>query len=76
MELQERINEVMNDPRFFKAMVEEITMNKDSPVWMKNAFAELTEDQKVQVVKNTFAEYSKEELEKLFEKAFERFNKR
>lgn len=75
MGLQERINEVMNDPRFFRAMVEEIVQSDKSPLWMKTALEELTDDQKIQVVKNAFAEYPKEELERLFEKAFERFDK-
>lgn len=75
MDLQERINEVINDTRFFKAMVDEIVQSDKSPLWMKTAFEELTDDQKIQVVKNAFAEYPKEKLERLFEKAFERFDK-
>ena len=75
MDLQERINEVINDPRFIRAMVEEIVHSDNSPLWMKTAMDSLTDDQKIQVVKNAFAEYPKDELEGLFEKAFERFDK-
>ena len=74
MDLQERINEVMNDPMFFSAMLEEIVQSDSSPIWMKTAFAELTDDQKVKVIKNAFAEYPREELERLFARAFERID--